>query len=228
VGRRAEELSIMHSISKVSGVALALLTACSASSSGGDGGSSSGGVASCSMPGKATPGPVDNHCAMAAPDGGVLVNSVTEACDADIPPDADIPSCAYGSTNYNNAADDDDCKYHIVWSSTPICESPGSVTFTFQLTYKDTGKPATGAGPSAEAFTSSPGDWDAATYCDDTSTYLGPLRAMDFVEGMPGTYSGPVQFDRPGVWTVRFHFYEKCTDWPTAPHGHAAFHITVP
>ncbi len=202
--------------------------ACSSSSSGGgDGGNS---IAMCGSPGKATPGPADDHCAMAGEDGGALVNAVTDPCNFAVPQDAGVPSCEYGATTYGTEADDDDCKYHITWSSTPICEQPGAIIVTLVGTYKATGKPMTGAAPSAEAFTSTPGDWDAATYCDTNTAHLGPDANMSFVEDPPGsgTYKGPVTFDRPGVWTVRFHFFENCSDWPTAPHGHVAFHITVP
>jgi hypothetical protein len=42
-------------------------------------------------------------------------------------------------------------------------------------------------------------------------------------------YAGPVIFDAPGDWTLRFHLHEECDDTlDDSPHGHAAFHITVP
>jgi hypothetical protein len=45
----------------------------------------------------------------------------------------------------------------------------------------------------------------------------------------PGTYRvGPILFDKPGRWVVRFHFFETCFDAPDSPHGHAAFYIQVP
>ena len=41
--------------------------------------------------------------------------------------------------------------------------------------------------------------------------------------------TGPVQFDAPGQWTVRFHLHDNCSDEPAdSPHGHAAFFIGVP
>ena len=44
-----------------------------------------------------------------------------------------------------------------------------------------------------------------------------------------GVYSGAVAFDAPGEWTVRFHIQEQCDDiCDDSPHGHAAFHLTVP
>jgi hypothetical protein len=235
----------MHSFKKVfradrmprTAVALIFIGAagCSSSSSGGgDGGSSSSGgsgfVAACASPGMATPGPADDRCATGGPDGGPLVNSVTSPCDFAIPQDSGVAACPYGMTAYGSESDDDDCKYHIAWTATPICEQPGSTIVTFVGTYKDSGKPLTGAAPTAEVFVSSAGDWDADTYCDIHTTHLGPDANMSFVEDPPGsgTYKGPVTFDKPGVWTVRFHLFENCSDWPTAPHGHVAFHFTVP
>ena len=49
-------------------------------------------------------------------------------------------------------------------------------------------------------------------------------------ETSPGTYKiGPIVFDRPGGWVVRFHFFGSCDDYlDTSPHGHAAFFVTVP
>jgi hypothetical protein len=49
-------------------------------------------------------------------------------------------------------------------------------------------------------------------------------------EGPPGTYTiGPVLFDEPGKWTVRFHIHEECTDLSNeSQHGHAAFFVDVP
>jgi hypothetical protein len=135
---------------------------------------------------------------------------------------------------FGQEGDDDDCKYHITWSSTPICEQPGSVTFTLKATRKSDGSALTGACTSTEVFATTPGDQDASTYCDSFSHHaspsFGPMKETD-----PGTYVGAVAFDKipadagaPGAWTVRFHFFEGCTDLPTAPHGHGAFHVTVP
>jgi hypothetical protein len=136
-------------------------------------------------------------------------------------------ACPYGPTNFGQEADDDDCKYHITWTSTPICEQPGSVMFTVVAAYK-TGGPLKGAGTMTEVFTTTPGDQDAASYCDDESTHLSPNSGVTMTETQPGTYVGPVEFDQSGAWTIRFHFFGNCTDAPTAPHGHVAFHLTVP
>jgi hypothetical protein len=40
---------------------------------------------------------------------------------------------------------------------------------------------------------------------------------------------GPIVFDQPGKWVVRFHFFENCDDLvEDSPHGHAAFYVQVP
>jgi hypothetical protein len=211
---------------------------CSSSSSSPD----AGAVATCTSPGEATPGPADTHCANAGPDGGALVVAVTLACDAVLPAaDAGADdgggasACEYGPTEYGHEADDDDCKYHLKWSSTPICDEPGNVTFTVVVTRKSDGSPLTGAGINTEVFSSTPGDPTASTYCDDNGGVLGPNSGAIFTEGPPGTYVGPIAFmpiaadaGAPGAWTVRFHLFEKCTDAPNAPHGHCAFHVTAP
>jgi len=120
----------------------------------------------------------------------------------------------YGPTNYGTEADDDDCKYHVTWSATPICENTG-VTFTVTVTSKTDGKPVTGAGTLIEAVL---GDTHSAPSAGKTT------------ESPPGTYTiGPVIFDQPGNWTVRYHIHEECTDVAdSSQHGHAAFFITVP
>ena len=57
----------------------------------------------------------------------------------------------------------------------------------------------------------------------------GPNSGVKLAEGPPGTYTGNIQFDQAGQWTVRFHFNEDCADLlPDSPHGHAAYHFTVP
>jgi hypothetical protein len=137
---------------------------------------------------------------------------------------------------YGKEGDDDDCKYHIVWTSTPICEgAPGArvvMTAFYKTRFDDAGAPLplTGANPQTEVFTTTP-DIDASNYCDDMSSHLGPTNPNQnhLVEGPPGTYTGNVGFDQAGVWTLRFHLNEECVDLSgESPHGHAAFHVTVP
>jgi hypothetical protein len=127
---------------------------------------------------------------------------------------------AYGPTQYGYESDDDDCKYHVRWSSTPICEN-GGVTFTVTLTNKETGAPATEAKPFIDVFKSSVHAAPNGPCACEVSTAT---------EAKPGVYTiGPVFFDQPGTWTVRFHFNETCTDFSEeSPHGHAAFFVDVP
>jgi hypothetical protein len=64
-----------------------------------------------------------------------------------------------------------------------------------------------------------------------SDTHVAPTTDQKFLEtAMPGVYTvGPVRFDASGMWTVRFHFFETCTDFAEdSPHGHAAFYLNVP
>jgi hypothetical protein len=121
----------------------------------------------------------------------------------------------YGATMYGSEGDDDDCKYHVHWSSTPIAENR-DITFTVSATKKTDNSPLTGASPLAEVYLN--------------SMHPAPNTNQTAVEGPAGTYKvGPIRFDAPGRWTVRFHFFENCVDLlPTSPHGHAAFYVDVP
>jgi len=191
-------------------------------------------AATCASPGMPTAGPADTHCALG--DGGFMVQTTSQAsCMPDVGalPDDGGDTCAYNNTNFGMSSDDDDCKYHVSWTSTPICEGGNGVFFTVTATYTTAtgalGAPLTGANTKIESFTTTAGDWDSATYCDTGSTHPGPSGFAPTVEGPPGTYTGAVIFDVPGQWTIRFHFNEMCLDvLPDSPHGHAAYHITVP
>jgi hypothetical protein len=115
---------------------------------------------------------------------------------------------------YGSEGDDDDCKYHVRWSSTQLCQG-GDVYFTVTLTNKSDGKPVTGATPSPDLAI---GD-----------VHPGIIEHAKSVEESPGTYKvGPVGFDQSGHWTVRFHFFGDCSDAQESPHGHAAFYVDVP
>ena len=203
---------------------------------------------SCAAPGKPTSGAADTHCAGQPPTvvvGGTCGGDAGTAPsdDAGAPSDNDAgdagPSsddagpqpapgqCGengadYGGTMFGTDGDDDDCKYHVSYTASPICQNNGTY-FVVTASYL-----AAGGGPVRGACT-------LAELClNDTH----PAPAIDgrpphgqqqVVEGPPGTYTiGPVQFDAPGDWTVRFHFNEFCCDVPGSPHGHAAFHVTVP
>jgi hypothetical protein len=203
--------------------------------------------ATCSTPGTATPGPADEHCFGQAPqpvetascwvDGGMDMGD-----DGGMDMEADggmdmgddggaVASCDYGATMYGMHGNDDDCKYWVSWTSDPICAGANGVRFTVSVWSNVDGTPVTGipTGILPEAFITS--GLDAA--CDNHGSHYSPGSAASpyLTEVAPGSgiYSGPVVFDIPGEWTVRFHLHQECVDvLPTSPHGHAAFHITVP
>jgi hypothetical protein len=119
----------------------------------------------------------------------------------------------YGPTMNNQEGDDDDCKYHMAWTATPICENT-DITFSLVLTDKSANKPSTGAKPYIEAF------------LDETH---GAPKLGTSTETSAGNYTiGPVAFDAPGRWTVRFHVFGDCEDGETSPHSHGAFYVDVP
>jgi hypothetical protein len=125
------------------------------------------------------------------------------------------PDEGYPPTMYNAEGDDDDCKYHVSWTASDVAENQ-DVTFKVVITTLADGKPATGADPEPEV------------YLDET--HYAPATQLSSTEDEPGTYTvGPVRFDAPGKWTVRFHIHEECTDIAEdSPHGHAAFYVQVP
>ncbi len=171
-------------------------------------------VVACSGSEGATGGPVsgaaDVHCRES--DGGVRVQHVNASSCLATGADAGID---YGPTMYNAEADDDDCKYHVKFTTTAVRQRT-NVNFTVTPTVKETGAAATGANVLAEV------------YLNDT--HPAPNTNQKTTEQSGGTYVvGPVQFDAPGQWTVRFHLHDNCSDEPAdSPHGHAAFFIGVP
>jgi len=158
-------------------------------------------------------GAADMHC------NGMSQETDQASCQAR-PPDAapNAPDAAeesdYGETLFNQTGDDDDCKYHYSWKSTPIYKN-FDIHFTLTLTNLKDGTPATGAAPEIEAFLS--------------ETHGAPPTDPHSKETGPGVYDiGPIQFDQPGKWTVRFHVFGSCLDLvETSPHGHAAFFVNV-
>jgi hypothetical protein len=155
-------------------------------------------------------GPADTHCTLA--DGGVQVQPISPASCQVTDGGA---AASYGPTLYNSEADDDDCKYHVKFTSTPVYENT-DVTFNVVATQKASAAPAAGANVIGEVFLS--------------TTHPAPNSNQKTVEGPPGTFAvGPVRFDAPGQWTVRFHLHEDCADvLPDSPHGHVAFYLDVP
>ena len=161
-------------------------------------------------------GALDTHCRDA--DGGVTATVIGECMTgvaaAAPEPDGGAPTSDYGETLYNAEGDDDDCKYHVTWTSTAVRKNT-DVNFDVTLTKLADMTAATGAGVRAEIFLT------------DTHPAAPPPAAT---ESAGGKYAvGPIKFDTAGKWTVRFHFYENCNDAPEdSPHGHAAFYVNVP
>jgi hypothetical protein len=197
-------------------------------------------AATCSNPGGATAGPADMHCEDS--DGGEMRQETDqpaccgttdapgddgggEACnDAGVaigPDDGTCCNSGYNPTMYGQQGSDDDCKYDVSWTSTPLCLN-GPVYFTvhankrYGATTFGSGAPLTGAGPYAEVTLN----------CSTVASATQPPP----VESSPGVYQvGPIVFTEAGAWSVRFHFNENCLDeLPDSPHGHAAFWVTVP
>ena len=121
----------------------------------------------------------------------------------------------YGETLLNAEADDDDCKYHLAWTSTDIYQNT-DVTFTVVASTKSDSKPLVAGELEAEAFLN--------------DTHPAPNSESKVTETSAGTYKiGPVRFDKAGKWTVRFHIHEDCSDLSEdSPHGHVAFFVNVP
>jgi hypothetical protein len=119
-----------------------------------------------------------------------------------------------GPTMFNAEGDDDDCKYHLKFTASPVYQNT-DVAVTVTATTKADGAAATGA------------NVDAEVYLD--STHPAPNSGQRTTEISPGTYRiAPVRFDKVGRWTFRFHLFEQCLDSvPDSPHGHAAFFIDV-
>jgi hypothetical protein len=197
-------------------------------------------------PGEVVSGAPDSHCAAAdaslmvqpigtcyttadqipaAPSGG----SCGVAFSTSSPPDAGSGDDAgadagdvsdYGPTMFGSAGDDDDCKYYVSWTSTPIKENVDTY-FTVTAVRLSDMQPARCAGIRPDV---------SLTIHHGAVSPTAPSPEIS-----PGVYKvGPIRFDAPGntpgnYWTVRFHLYEECDDGqPDSPHGHAAFYVSVP
>ena len=218
-------------------MAALVFVACSSSSGGGANASQPAAV-TCASPGGPAPGPQDAHCTA----GGMDTKQPTDlaSCHPDVAapaddggsagddgggpgdggPTGDCEPSSFGPSMYGYQGSDDDCKYDVKWSSTPVCEGGNGVYFTVSATKRVDNSPLTGANPYIESVQA----------CVHPSPNP-PAPAMTMTEETtPGTYKiGPIVFDKPGVWIVRFHFYGSCDDGlPTSPHGHAAFFVNVP
>jgi hypothetical protein len=178
----------------------------------------------------AVPGTADSHCVAAS--GAKIVQSTSSAsCTPDA---AAFPGggtgLSYGATMFGSSGDDDNCKYSVSWASTPIVVGE-PVWFEVTANHLTDGSPLTGAAPLAETFRALTLDPGPASNANQNPSEIAP-----------GVYVvGPLLFDESNAsgeagasgilpyWTVRFHFYETCSDLlPDSPHGHAAFYLRVP
>ena len=157
----------------------------------------------------------DQHCIA---DGGLAPTKVglclTGADDAGAD-DGGSATIDYGPTLYNSSGYDDDCKYQVSFTSGPIRKN-ANVTFTVTITGLDPAGPVVGGSLYAEVYLS--------------DIHPAPNSGVKTVEKGAGVYDiGPIVFDASGLWTVRFHVDEMCSDAPEdSPHGHAAFYVDVP
>lgn len=218
---RGSRLALAVGLLSISCGALSLASGCSsgaAPAGGGTGGAGgdSGGGGTCASPGGPATGPVDHHCEadsgpIVQPTGKCITGEV-DAGTADAGGAETLPG-PWGGTS----AADDDCKYDVSYSFTPICEK-ADVTFTVTVKKRTPGNaPLTGAQPYIEVL--------------DPQGLPGLGEGSEVpTEKSPGVYDiGPIHFDKAGKWTIRFHFFETCSDTPDdSPHGHAAFFIDVP
>ena len=171
-------------------------------------------LSACTLFGK-TGGPLegadDAHCEGKTP---IVVSQ--DACHPTTPArHEEAVDSEYGETQYGSAGVDDECKYHLSFNVSAVRQDT-DVTFTVQAKDLATAAWVEGANISVEAFLA--------------DTHPAPNSGQLTKEGAQGTYEiGPVRFDAPGTWTVRFHLFESCEDGLKAsPHGHAAFYINVP
>ncbi len=174
-------------------------------------GSNSSAGAHCSPSGGPVDGGVDDHCSgvpVIAVDPSVCTSSSAAG-------EADAGAEEAASVLYNTEGYDDDCKYHVTWSASSICEN-SDVTLQVHLTKKSDGTGVSGATPWAEVFL---GD----------ESHSSPFGNQSYREGANGMYTiGPIRFDQAGHWTLKFHFFPDSCDAPASPHGHVAFYVNVP
>jgi hypothetical protein len=185
---------------------------------GAEGGVVEGGGGDSGPAGGPVSGAQDTHC-------GTTVQATSAAsCHPDAGPPDDAGGGGDGGTEetrFNAESDDDDCKYHLSWTSTPVRENT-DVTFTVTATNKtDKSALTPPAGYAGDPIR-------AEVFLNET--HPAPNSGEKGAMTSPGTYTaGPIHFDKPGRWTVRFHFFEDCDDTvEDSPHGHAAFYVDVP
>jgi hypothetical protein len=205
--------------------------ACSGTAAAPDGGGTSTGS---DTPSGVVIGPLDSHCT--GGDGGLTIQpvGVCQVIDPTTVPanpascnisfakdggaddsDGGVVTTDYGTTMYGSAGDDDDCKYYVSWTATPIQENADTYFTVTVLRLADMA-PVSCAGVRPDVSL--------------TLAHGAPAPPNPSTEIAPGVYKvGPIKFDAKGTWTVRFHFFEECSDArEDSPHGHAAFYVNVP
>lgn len=175
----------------------------------------------CTGTGGPVAGDADMHCV--ASDGSQIVQSIgkceTDAVDTGAAGAAGAADDETYTVLYGNSGSDDDCKYDVSFTNSCIAENT-PVTFNVTLDKRsESGAPATGDDPNSPEV-----------FLESDPSHITPSLHIDAKETSPGTYAiGPILFDAPGRWVVRFHFFENCSDVPDdSPHGHIAFYIDVP
>jgi hypothetical protein len=169
--------------------------------------------------GGAVTGEVDMHCVMndakVAQAVGMCLTGEVDAGAAAPDAGAGGGGNGFGPPIFNAEGDDDDCKYHVKWTSTPVRRT-SDITFSVNVVRLFDGMPAKGAGATIDAVLN--------------DVYPTPSSNIGSSEPSDGNYKiGPVKLDKSGRWVVRFHFYETCSDIPDdSPHGHIAFYVDVP
>jgi hypothetical protein len=159
-------------------------------------------------------GAQDNHC---FDDGGANFVSVDPAmCTIDAG-DTGGGGGDFGETMFNTSGNDDDCKYAVSYTV------PGGICVNGDSFFVVTLKDAIMNQPVAHADHVRP-----EIFLTSNATPVNTSTSMT-TETSPGVYKiGPIKFPSAGNYTVRFHFFENCTDTETSPHGHAAFFVNVP
>lgn len=163
-------------------------------------------------------GALDDHCAAVTP---IVVNPAScHPADTTGDDDADGGVEEESPVLYNASGDDDDCKYQVAFTSTPVRMNE-NVTFT--VTASDLAPPATGTAVTGANI-------QIESYVADNQFHVIPNTNPSVSEAPAGTYKvGPIRFDMSGRWVVRFHLFEDCSDLTDdSPHGHIAFYVDVP
>jgi hypothetical protein len=162
-------------------------------------------------------GEADNHCMGMEP---IVISQASCHVGADGgagPGDGGAPEEL--PVRFGSEADDDDCKYHASYTTTPVLVNT-NVTFNVNVTKLADGTPATNADVVLESYMLE--DMFHVIPNNGTVTTETPAGSGKYV-------MKPIKFDKSGRWVVRFHFYETCDDiLEDSPHGHVAFRYDVP